>query len=188
MLPPDLISCFIAPLEAKEFEYLVSGSVATSLLGEPRFTADIDIALFLNASQILQLPTIFPEENFYLPPIDVIQIECKRGIRGHFNIIHHDSGMKADIYPSRNHPYLGWALKEKIRLPKDGITISIAPPEYVIMHKLAFYQEGGHGKHIRDIVAVCRMQQVDVTLMSRAALELNLTKEWSEVLAALDNI
>ena len=188
MLPPDLINCFIRPLEVEGFEYLVSGSVASSLLGEPRFTSDIDIALFLNAAQILLLPTIFPEESYYLPPLDVIQIECKRGIRGHFNIIHHDSGMKADIYPSRNHPYLTWALQRKIRLPKDGVTISIAPPEYLIMHKLAFYQEGRHGKHIRDIVAVCCMQQVDVTLMSRAALELNLTKEWNEVLAALDNI
>jgi hypothetical protein len=52
MLPPDLINCFIRPLEAEGFEYLVSGSVATSLLGEPRFTADIDIALFLKAAQI----------------------------------------------------------------------------------------------------------------------------------------
>jgi hypothetical protein len=186
MLPPDLISCFIAPLEEEGFEYLVSGSVATSLLGEPRFTADIDIALFLNPAQILLLPTIFPEESYYLPPLDVIQIECKRGIRGHFNIIHHDSGMKADIYPSKNHPYLAWALQRKIRLFKDGITISVAPPEYVIIHKLAFYQEGGHGKHIRDIVAVCRMQQVDMAMISEAALELNLTKSWSEVVVALD--
>ena len=188
MLPPDLINCFIRPLEAEGFEYLVSGSVATSLLGEPRFTADIDIALFLTAAQILLLPTIFPEENYYLPPIDVIQIECKRGIRGHFNIIHHDSGMKADIYPSKNHPYLGWALKQKIRLPKDGITISVAPPEYVIMHKLAFYQEGGHSKHLRDILAVCRMQQVDLSLMSKAAVDLNLSTEWSQVLTALEKL
>lgn len=184
----DLIDNFVAPIENAGFEYLVSGSVATSLLGEPRFTADIDIALFLSAAQILLLPTIFPEESYYLPPIDVIQIECRRDIRGHFNIIHHDSGMKADIYPSKNHPYLGWALKQKIRLPKDGITISVAPPEYVIMHKLAFYQEGGHSKHLRDILAVCRMQQVDLSLMSKAAIDLNLSTEWRQVLTALEKL
>jgi hypothetical protein len=188
MLPLDLIDCFIKPLEVAGFEYLVSGSVATSLFGEPRFTADIDIALFLNPTQILLLPRIFPEENYYLPPLDVIKIECRRQIRGHFNIIHHDSGMKADIYPSKHHPYLTWALEKKIRLTTDHTTISVAPPEYVIMHKLAFYQEGGHAKHLRDILAVCRMQHVDLAMMAKASMELNLSKEWSEVVSSLDHM
>lgn len=182
----DLINFFVAPIENAEFEYLVSGSVATSFLGEPRFTTDVDIALFLHSAQIAQLPLIFPDETYYLPPIDVIHIECKREIRGHFNIIHHDSGMKADIYPSKNHPYLSWALQHKLRVATRGITISVAPPEYVIMHKLAFYQESGHEKHIRDIAAVCRNQQINLSLMEKATRELNLIKEWGKVASALE--
>ena len=67
MLPPDLISCFIAPLEEEGFEYLVSGSVATSLLGEPRFTADIDIALFLNPAQIFVAANDFSQGKLLSP-------------------------------------------------------------------------------------------------------------------------
>jgi hypothetical protein len=182
----DLIDFFVAPIENAKFEYLVSGSVATSFLGEPRFTADVDIALFLHSAQIALLPTIFPEEKYYLPPVEVIQIECRREIRGHFNIIHHDSGMKADIYPSRNHPYLAWALQHRLRVTTRDFTISLAPPEYVIMQKLAFYQEGGHVKHIRDIAAVCRNQQINLSLMEKATQELNLIKEWNKVTSALE--
>ena len=184
----DLIDNFVAPIENAGFDYLVSGSVATSFLGEPRFTADVDIALFLHPVQMALLPSIFPEEHYYLPPIDVIQIECRRDIRGHFNIIHHDSGMKADIYPSRNHPYLNWALEHRLRIPTREITMSIAPPEYVIMHKLAFYHEGGHEKHIRDIVAVCRTQHIDLVLLGKATQELNLSTEWKMVCTALENL
>jgi hypothetical protein len=183
----DLIQCFIRPLETAGVEYMVSGSVATSLLGEPRFTADIDIALFLNHSQRDELPAIFPEENFYLPPREVIEIECARQVRGHFNIIHHASGMKADVYPSKNHAYLPWALKNKVRYPYGDFSITLAPPEYVILHKLAFYQEGQHSKHIRDIAALCRMQNVDRPFLQEATQKLHLANEWQEVLSALDS-
>jgi hypothetical protein len=96
--------------------------------------------------------------------------------------------MKADIYPSRNHPYLTWALEHRLRIATRELTISIAPPEYVIMHKLAFYQDGGHEKHIRDIVAVCRIQQIDLILMEKAMQDLNLSTEWKMVSTALEQL
>jgi hypothetical protein len=65
----DLIDYFVAPIENAGFEYLVSGSVATSFLGEPRFTADVDIALFLHSAQIALLPTIFPKRNITCRPL-----------------------------------------------------------------------------------------------------------------------
>jgi hypothetical protein len=181
----DLIQCFVLPLENAGMEYMVSGSVATSLLGEPRFTADIDIALFLSKAQREELPIVFPENEFYLPPCEVIEIESQREVRGHFNIIHHTSGMKADVYPSRNHPFLPWALKNKLRFPYGASFITVAPPEYVILHKLAFYQEGHHNKHIRDITALCRMQNVDKEFLMIATKQLHLTNEWQLVLSAL---
>ncbi len=184
----DLIQCFVLPLENAGMEYLVSGSVATSLLGEPRFTADIDIALFLTRAQRDELPSIFPENHFYLPPREVIEIECEREVRGHYNIIHHASGLKADVYPSRNHPFLPWALKKKLRFPYGDSFITLAPPEYVILHKLAFFQESQHSKHIRDITSLCRIQNVDREFLRIATQELHLTNEWKKVILSLDSI
>ena len=103
MQDPDLIAIFVAPLELAGIPYLVSGSVATAIYGEPRNTLDIDLAVFPLSSQIEQFPFLFPDANFYLPPVDVIALECRRTARGHFNIIHHPTGLKADIYPSQNH-------------------------------------------------------------------------------------
>ena len=160
---------------------MISGSVATSLLGEPRFTADVDIAHFLKPLQVEQFIQLFPENEYYLPPLDVILLECRRDSRGHFNIIHFESGLKADVYPSKNHAYLGWALQNKIRMEVSGIMVDVAPPEYVILHKLAFYQEGGQQKHLRDILAVCAARPVDMILLSQATTELHLQNEWAEV-------
>jgi len=139
---PDLISLFVAPLEREGFStYMISGSVAAIEYGEPRATLGIDV--LLPASSLPALGKVFPEPEFYLPPEEVLQVEVMRPSRGHFNIIHSRSGLKADCYPSRNHLYLSWALQHRVRARMSGIDVWLAPPEYVILWKLEFHREGG---------------------------------------------
>jgi hypothetical protein len=183
MQDPDLIALFVAPLEAAGIPYLVSGSVATAIYGEPRNTLDIDLGVFPAPSQIEDFPNLFPEGDYYLPPVEVIQLECRRTSRGHFNIIHHLSGLKADIYPSKNHPYLEWAIENQQRLPVPGGQISLAPPEYVILHKLDFFREGAHQKHLRDIAGVINQQVLDLEFLATATVRLRLQEEWQQALS-----
>ncbi|MFV0338943.1 MAG: hypothetical protein ACK5LK_11965, partial [Chthoniobacterales bacterium] len=138
MLEPELITLFVRPLEGAKVRYMVSGSVASIVYGEPRATMDIDIGIYLPGDFSL-LEKLYPAEEFYLPPLEVIEIESRRELRGHYNIIHHNTGFKADFYPSRNHPMLPWALKNVRRIEIQKQTITFAPPEYVIFWKLAFY-------------------------------------------------
>lgn len=183
MQDPDLIALFVIPLEMAGIPYLVSGSVATAIYGEPRNTLDIDLAVFPAAAQMMTFQQLFPEGGFYLPPVEVIELECRRTSRGHFNIIHHATGLKADIYPSKNHPFLPWAMENKKRVQTPSGEVSLAPPEYVILHKLEFYREGGQQKHLRDIAGVITQQELDLPFLNQAAAELRLQLEWQ---AALD--
>jgi hypothetical protein len=178
MLDPDLIGTFVMPLERAGITYMVSGSVATAILGEPRNTLDVDLAVFPAPAQIPLFADIFPVSDFYVPPPEVITIECRRPARGHFNIIHHGSGFKADIYPSKNHPHLQWALDHLKRVATPVGEVSIAPPEYVILHKLDFFREGGQDKHLRDIAGVINQQDLDLAFLEQAVHQLRLTAEW----------
>ena len=90
----DLLELFIAPLETTDIRYLVTGSVAATLYGEPRATHDIDLVVDLAADDEADLARVFPAEDFYLPPPEVIQVEARRERRGHFNVIHHATGLK----------------------------------------------------------------------------------------------
>lgn len=182
MQDPDLIALFVAPLEKAQIPYLVSGSVASAIYGEPRNTLDIDLAVFPTPTQIEDFPRLFPESDYYLPPVEVISLECRRTSRGHFNIIHHLTGLKADIYPSQNHPYLRWAMENQQRIGTPEGQISIAPPEYVILHKLEFYREGGHQKHLRDIAGVINQQTLDLDFLATATSHLRLQDEWQKAL------
>lgn len=183
MQDPDLIALFVAPLEKAGIRYIIAGSVASSIYGEPRNTLDIDMVVLLEPDHITKLPEHFPEEDYYLPPGEVIAIEARREANGHFNIIHHSTGLKADIYLSRNHPALPWALEHTRRIQTASCEISLAPPEYVIIHKLGFYKESQHQRHLRDIAGILEQQDLDQTYLIAQLTALNLIPEYAQAQA-----
>ena len=178
MQDPDFITLFVAPLEQAGIRYMIAGSVASSIYGEPRNTLDIDMVVLPDPNQINRFPELFPEADYYLPPAEVIGIESRREANGHFKIIHHNTGLKADIYLSRNHPALPWALEHTRRVPTPACEISLAPPEYVIIHKLGFYRESGHQRHLRDIAGMIEQQELDQTFLQHHLTALNLTTQY----------
>jgi hypothetical protein len=186
MQDPDFISLFVAPLEKSGIRYLITGSVASSIYGEPRNTLDIDLVVLIQQDQIPLLAKLFPDEDFYLPPADVIAIEARREAHGHFNVIHHHTGLKADIYLSRNHPSLPWALENARRVNTATCEISIAPPEYVILHKLEFFREGGSQKHLRDIAGMIEQQELDQQFLGYAITQLHLEPQFQAAQALTD--
>ena len=183
MPDPDLIGLFAHPLGVLGVRYMISGSVAAMLFGEPRMTLDIDLVVFLTAEDIPRLPTVFPAPAFYLPPPEVITIESKREHRGHFNVIHTASGLKADFYLASRDKLHHWAIARARPVAVGSMTVTVAPPEYVVLRKLEYYREGGSEKHLRDIRS---MLALSGNLLDRPALDswiqrLGLEAQWSTV-------
>jgi len=86
MLEADLLEIYLKRLNDSAVSYMITGSVASIIYGEPRLTHDIDIVLELSSSQIDTFLKAFPEAEFYCPPAEVIQTEIMRETRGHFNL------------------------------------------------------------------------------------------------------
>jgi hypothetical protein len=147
----DFVEIFVRPLMEAGIEVLVTGSVAAVFYGEPRLTHDIDLVLVLRPDQIDTLCRMFPLETYYCPPPEVIRIEIGRSHGAHFNLIHHDSGLKADCYLYAGDELHRWALEHRRTVALENLQIQLAPPEYVILRKLQYYREGGSQKHLRDI-------------------------------------
>jgi hypothetical protein len=154
---PDLIGLFIAPLERLEFPYMITGGVASIIYGDPRFTRDVDIVLDLRAADVDAFAHGFQHGRYYVPPLDVLQQETARPLGGHFNVIHADTGLKADIYVSGDDPLHAWAFGRRLRTPIEDIAIWIAPVEYVILRKLQYFQLSRSDRHIRDVAMILRI-------------------------------
>ncbi len=180
MPEPELFLLFVRPLNRAGIRYVVSGSVAAIFYGEPRLTHDVDCIVFLNANDIQKLLTVFPEKEFYLPPLETILAETAREQHGHFNLIHRDTGFKADMYPTGRDELNAWAFRGKRAVEYEGETIMLAPPEYVIVRKLEYYREGRAEKHLRDIRAILAVsgEQLDRTALNEWIQRRGLESEW----------
>lgn len=177
---PDLFAVFVRPLHQAGVRYMITGSIASMHYGEPRFTMDVGLVVHLDESEIATMATTFPEPDFYVPPLEVMAEEIRRPARGHFNVIHSPTGLKADFYPSRHHVYWAWAWEHRRTAEIEGQPACFAPPEYVILSKLRFYREGGSEKHLRDIRGMLAVSgdDIDRALLDRAVTELGLGDEW----------
>jgi hypothetical protein len=76
----DWLFQFIDPLERAAIPYAIVGSVAASVYGEPRATNGVDLLIELPRSEAAKLAGAFSTEAFYVPPLEVIEIELARSL------------------------------------------------------------------------------------------------------------
>ena len=183
MPEPELFLLFVRPLNRAGIRYVVTGSVAAIFYGEPRLTHDVDFIVFLSEADIQALAKTFPSPDFYVPPSETISAEARREQRGHFNIIHIETGFKADMYLTGRDELNAWAFKMRRQFQFEGEPVGLAPPEYVIVRKLEYYREGGSEKHLRDIRSILAISggQLDRPALNQWIHQRGLQVEWGLV-------
>ena len=118
---------------------MITGAVASIIYGEPRLTNDIDLVIRMTPDDLEAFADAFPIEDFYCPLQEVIRLEIARSQRGHFNLIHHATGFKADVYVSGRDELHHWGLANRKSFDVEGEKFWLAPIEYVILRKLEYY-------------------------------------------------
>jgi hypothetical protein len=174
----DLSAIFAAPLNRTGVPYMVVGSVAAISYGVHRLTNDLDAVLQMTLRDVRQVHAAFPESEFYVPPVEVLQEEASRCDRGHFNVIHHSSGYKADVFLRPNDPLETWAFARRRPVMVEGERVWVAPPELVIIRKLEFYREGNQPKHVRDIQGLMKFESLDLRFIESNVERLGLREQW----------
>ncbi len=95
MSQQELLKKVILALEGAGVEYMVSGSLASSLQGEPRSTHDIGIVVAVRRSTANALFRAFPPPDYYLTEESILQAIQDQGM---FNLINVNSGDKVDFW------------------------------------------------------------------------------------------
>ncbi len=178
----DLFRIFIERLNKLNITYIITGAAASIIYGEPRMTHDLDMVIEIKEDEIENFAMMFPIDEFYCPPTEVIHVEMKRHQRGHFNLIHHDSGFKADIYLCGQDAMHRWALKNRRKISVENETYWLAPVEYVILKKLEYYREGESEKHLRDIAGILALSKelISFDFLNSKIDEKKLKTEWEK--------
>ncbi|MFC2074761.1 DUF6036 family nucleotidyltransferase [Bdellovibrionota bacterium] len=178
--PLEVLRDVVSRFESAEIDYFLIGSLASMYYGKPRFTNDIDLVVKIKPSNIKQFEKLFPIEDYYCPPFEVLRDEVVRG--GSFNLIHHESGIKVDIVVLKQTEFYDFEYKrrKKVKLTAD-FEAYIASPEDIIIKKLDFYREGGSEKHLDDIREIVASVDIDLVYLDKWLSHFGLNKIWEKI-------
>jgi hypothetical protein len=172
----------VGALNGVEARYAVTGSHASTLYGEQRFTNDIDVLVDLPLSRLRLFLSYFPPDQDYYVSEDAARDAILH--RRQFNIIHSTSGLKIDfILPAT--PFDEASLnRTHRRKATPDLEIQLLSPEDLIIKKLEFHREGGSEKHLRDIGGMLDLsaERIDLARVEKLAAEFDVLEDWHTVL------
>jgi len=157
MSQPELVKRVAAALKAAGIEYMLTGSVVSSLQGEPRSTHDVDFVVDMNAAQAASFLKDFKEPEFY-----VSEEAVKEAIRSQrmFNILSTADGDKADLWLLKNDAFDRSRFSRRIEVEFFGQRLTLTTPEDTILFKLSWAkQSGGSEKQFNDAKGVFEVQR-----------------------------
>jgi hypothetical protein len=168
-----------ATLDRVGIEYLLGGSLASSVLGEPRSTVDIDLAVHLREPQLRD----FVRE--IEPAFFVDEIAAREAVRrrASFNILHRETMLKVDIFVLGDDAFDREQMHRKVFVSPSSDsdrTIAVSSAEDLVLRKLAWYLAGGgvSDRQWRDVLGILKVQ--------RGRIELAYLREWGTRLGLLD--
>lgn len=164
--PPDAIgvALFVTGVFSRlEVPYLIGGSFASSLYGEPRSTNDIDIVVDLEQSQVAPLARELAAECYV--DADAMRIAVDRGES--FNVIHLVTAVKVDVFVAGADVFDRERLRRRrtIELQQGSANVVyVDTPEATILRKLDWYRRGGESseRQWRDVIGVLRARGVQL--------------------------
>lgn len=102
MSQQELLKKVIQALDQAGIHYMITGSVVSSLQGEPRSTHDIDMVIVIEKSKAHKLVEAFPPPDFYLDEDNIFDAINRQSM---FNLIDLKGGDKVDFWILTNEPF-----------------------------------------------------------------------------------
>lgn len=156
---------------------MLTGSVASSLHGEPRATLDIDIVVDPTEPSIARLVTQLETHDYY---VDLAAAREALAEGGQFNAIHRPSGWKVDFIVRKRAPFADSEFARRQRVDLLGLRADVATAEDTIVAKLEWAQAGESERQLRDVAGILRVSGdgLDRDYISRWVRQLGLVELW----------
>lgn len=184
---PELLLRVAALFDDLGIPYVVGGSFASSMMGEPRATQDVDVAVRLDADALERLIASAGDE-FYVAARAAREALSSTEPMPSFNMLDQLGPAKVDVF------VLGHGLLDRLQIARrvavsmsDGSSIWVTAPAEIVLRKLSWFAVGGgtSDRQWRDVCGVlsANLSSIDLVDLRATAAELDLGELLDEALA-----
>ncbi|MEL6229166.1 MAG: hypothetical protein AAFR24_04590 [Cyanobacteria bacterium J06627_3] len=151
--------------------YYVTGGIASTTYGEPRFTIDLDLVINVSGSNLYPLVAALEADGFYIAGVD----DAVSGRMKTLQITDQQTIERADLVIAGNEAW------DAVKFSRRQLinTIYLASPEDVILNKLRWRENSQSEKQWRDVLGVLKVQGqgLDFDYLQTWADRLELTSD-----------
>lgn len=181
MSQSELLKLVTSSLTDMNIDYMLTGSIVSSLQGEPRSTHDIDIIITIRPTDVPKLLNIFSSPRFYLDEDSILDAIKNKSM---FNLLDSEEGDKVDFWILTHEPFDQSRFERRITESFLGMPLVISRPEDTILAKLLWSKKsGGSVKQFTDALRIYEVQypNLDICYTDGWAKKLDLLDLWNEL-------
>ena len=171
-----------ALLEAAGIPYMVVGSFASTVHGEPRTTLDLDLVIDPTPDALDLFLSSVDMDAFYVDP-DVARDALR--VRSMFNLIDMTSAWKVDLVIRKDRAFSVEELSRCSVQRVAEVDVPTASAEDTIIAKLEWAKEGNSERQLADVAGILRLRResLDRAYLERWIDTLELRTQWERALA-----
>ncbi len=176
-----LLERVVAALDQAGVAYMLTGSLVSSLQGEPRATHDVDLVIDVRPGDAPRLVEALTAPDLYVDERAVDDAVRQRQV---FNLVQMATGDKADFWPLTDEAFDRERFARRRVVDALGLRLCVSAPEDTILMKLRWSKEsGGSEKQFVDALRVFEVQagDLDAQYLRDWAARLGVTELLAEV-------
>lgn len=156
---------------------MLTGSLASSLHGEPRTTHDVDLVVVITREQLELIVERFKRMGLYVSGEAAAEALEKKT---DFNVIDFSGGWKVDLVIRKDRPFSLAEFDRRTEVEFAGLRMPIASAEDIVISKLEWAKIGGSDRQIEDVAGILRVQKgtLDSAYVERWVRSLGLAEQW----------
>lgn len=174
MTEEEVLKRILNLFDALNIPYALTGGLAVSFYGHPRSTHDFDLIIQIPGEPniVKKLLEAF-EKDFYISEEGIIGALLHKTM---FNIIHHETGLKVDLWILKEDEYGREAFKRRNRVKSLGVDLCILSAEDMVIGKLLWYKVSEIEKHFNDAKGIVEIQKegLDDQYLTKWSLKLSV--------------
>ncbi len=183
MSQQQLLEKVLPLLDSLGIDYMITGSIASSLHGEPRSTHDIDLVVVIPPKAIAGLLAAFSGPDFLLQE-DAVRDALRR--HSMFNLLSLADGDKVDFWILTNEAFDQSRFARRQAVAVGSLRANVSAPEDTILVKLHWAKlSGGSEKQFKDALRVYEVQgaALDFDYLEKWAKTLDIEELWRQIKA-----